>query len=279
MRLRTLFLLILAFLGIWGVMLAQKPFKQYPGGQDGDVPLPPDWDKPTEWSSARLRYRDLGGGRFGGFGGFGGRRGFGREGSWGTDYPLGGRHLAEGLRRLTKVNARSVEQVVELDDTDDIFNWPFLYAVEVGRWTINEKEGAQLRDFLNRGGFLMVDDFHGLEEWEIFAEGLHSVFPDKEIVDLDQSETIFGILNQVDIKVQVPGMQYLRSGLTYERDSDPYPRWRAIKDDKGRIVVAICHNMDLGDAWEYSDNPRYPAEFAIVAHRVLQNYVTYNLSH
>jgi len=279
MRLRTLFLLILAFLGIWGVMLAQKPFKQYPGGQDGDVPLPPDWDKPTEWSSARLRYRDLGGGRFGGFGGFGGRRGFGREGSWGTDYPLGGRHLAEGLRRLTKVNARSVEQVVELDDTDDIFNWPFLYAVEVGRWTINEKEGAQLRDFLNRGGFLMVDDFHGVEEWEIFAEGLHSVFPDKEIVDLDQSETIFGILNQVDIKVQVPGMQYLRSGLTYERDSDPYPRWRAIKDDKGRIVVAICHNMDLGDAWEYSDNPRYPAEFAIVAHRVLQNYVTYNLSH
>jgi len=272
-RLRTLLLLILGFLGIWGVVLAQKPFKQYPGGQDGDVPLPPDWDKPAEWSGARLRYRDLRGGR-----GFG-RRGFGREGAWGTDYPLGGRHLAEGLRRLTKVNARSVEQVVELDGTDDIYNWPFLYAVEVGQWTIDEKEGAQLRDFLNRGGFLMVDDFHGLYQWETFAEGMHSVFPDKEILDLDQSESIFGILNQVDIKVQVPGMQYMRSGLTYEQESDPYPRWRAIKDNKGRIVVAICHNMDLGDAWEYSDDPRYPAEFAIVAHRVLQNYVTYDLSH
>ena len=55
--------------------------------------------------------------------------------------------------------------------------------------------------------------------------------------------------------------------------------FRAIRDDQGRIVVAICHNMDLGDAWEFSDDPRYPADFAIVAHRVLQNYVTYDLSH
>jgi hypothetical protein len=271
-RLRTLLLVILAVLGIWGVVFAQKPFKQYPGGQDGDVPLPPDFDKPAEWSGARLRYRDLGGR-------FGGRRGFRREGAWGTDYPLGGRHLAEGLRRLTKVNARSVEQVVELDGTDDIFNWPFMYAVEVGQWTLDEKEGAQLRDFLNRGGFLMVDDFHGIQQWENFADGIRQAFPDKEIIDLDQSEAIFGILNQVDLKVQVPGMQYIRSGRTYEQESDPYPRWRAIKDDKGRVLVAICHNMDLGDAWEYSDDPRYPAEFAIVAHRVLQNYVTYNLSH
>ena len=84
--------MILAILGIWGAVFAQKPFKQYPGGQDGDVPLPPDFDKPAEWSAARLRYRDnpaSGRGRRGGFGRFGGRR----EGSWGTDDPLGGRHL------------------------------------------------------------------------------------------------------------------------------------------------------------------------------------------
>ena len=253
------------------MVFAQKPFKQYPGGQDGDVPLPPDFDKPAEWSSARLRYRDLGGR-------FGGRRGFRREGAWGTDYPLGGRHLAEGLRRLTKVNARSVEQVVELDGTDDIFNWPFLYAVEVGQWTLDEKEGAQLRDFLDRGGFLMVDDFHGTYEWESFEVGMKVAFPDKPIEELDQSEPIFRILNEVDTKVQVPGMQVMRSGRTYEQDG-VRPTWRAIKDQDGRIVVAICHNMDLGDAWEYSDDPRYPAEFAIVAHRVLQNYVTYDLSH
>ena len=270
MRLRTLLLTILGFLGIWGAVFAQKPSKQYPGGQDGNVPLPPDFETPAEWTAARLRYRDLRSGSS--------SRGY-REGAWGTDYPLGGRHLAEGLRRLTKVHAKSVEQVVELDGTDDTFNWPFLYAVEVGQWTLNEREGAQLRDYLNRGGFLMVDDFHGIQQWEVFADGMRQVFPDKEIIDLDQSEAIFGILNQVDIKVQVPGMQYIRTGRTWEQQSDPYPRWRAIKDDRGRILVAICHNMDLGDAWEYSDDPRYPAEFAIVAHRVLQNYAVYDLSH
>jgi hypothetical protein len=270
-RQRTLLLLIAAFLGVWGALFAQKPFKQYPGGQDGDVPLPPDYAKPAEWTVARLRYRDLRSGSS--------TRGYYREGAWGTDYPLGDRHLSEGLRRLTKVNAQSVEQVVELDGSDDIFNWPFLYAVEVGQWTLNEKEGAQLRDFLDRGGFLMVDDFHGTYQWDVFQEGIKQVFPERPIVDLDPSAPIFRILNEVDTKVQVPGMQFLRTGRTYEQASDPYPRWRAIHDQKERVVVAICHNMDLGDAWEFSDDPRYPADFAIVAHRVLQNYAVYDLSH
>jgi hypothetical protein len=97
-------------------------------------------------------------------------------------------------------------------------------------------------------------------------------------VDLEQSEQIFRILNEVDTRVQVPGMQFLRSRRTYEKDG-VLPTWRGIMDDKSRIIMAICHNMDLGDAWEFSDDPRYPADFAIVAHRVLQNYVVYDLSH
>jgi len=271
MRFRTVILFVLGVLGVWGVVLAQKPFYQYPGGQDGDVPLPPDWEKPADFNPARLRYRDIFSGSS--------RGGFRGEGAWGTDYPLGGRHLTMGLRRLTRVDSRSVEQVTELDGTDDLYNWPFLYAVEVGKWTINSKEGAQLREYFNRGGFLMVDDFHGLEEWAYFKEGIQAVFPDRQIVDLAQSEQIFHILNDVDLKVQVAGEAALAFGRTYERESDPFPRWRAIMDDKNRIVVAICHNMDLGDAWEFSDNPRYPSDMAIVAHRVLQNYVIYHLTH
>jgi Domain of unknown function (DUF4159) len=112
-----------------------------------------------------------------------------------------------------------------------------------------------------------------------FAEGIRNVYPEKEIVDLDQSESIFGILNQVDIKVQVPGMQYMRTGRTYEQQSDPYPRWRAIKDDKGRVVVAICHNMDLGDAWEHADDAWYPAEMTGLAYRIAINYFVYDFTH
>ncbi len=272
MRLRTLFLILLAVLCAWGALLAQKPFKQYAGGEDGDIALPADWQRPAEWVSARLRYRDA----------FGGRRrfrGFRREGAWSTDYPLGDRNLIIGVQRLTRIDARSVEQTVELDGTDDIYNWPFLYAVEVGQWTLDENEGAQLREFLDRGGFLMVDDFHGLQQWEIFVEGIRQVYPDRQIEDLAADEPIFHILADVDPKVQVAGLAALYRGRTYEQESDPYPRWRAIYDAQKRIVVAICHNMDLGDAWEHSNEASYPADMAIVAHHALQNYAMYDLTH
>src|SRR5689334_3069883 len=158
MRWRAAVILILTVAGL----LAQRPFKEYPGNEYVDFPLPSDYQKQTDWTRARLRYRDYAGS------GFGFRRR--RAGSWTTDYPRSDRHLLEGVRRLTRIDTRSVEQVVDVDGTDDIYNWPMLYAVEVGHWALNEQEAAQLRDFINRGGFLMVDDFHGTREWAVFIE-------------------------------------------------------------------------------------------------------------
>ena len=264
MRTRTLLVSLPLVLCAWGLLLAQKPWREYPG--EDRVPTPPDWNVPHEWVTARLMWRNLGGRFIGGFGG------------WTTDYPGGDSNLIEGVRRLTRIDVRSVEQPVELDGSDDVYNWPFLYAVEVGRWTFNEQEAAQLRDFLLRGGFLMVDDFHGSVEWQIFVDGIQTVFPDRAIEDLPVGDPIFHMLGDVDLRIQVPGWAALRFGQTYERDGIT-PRWRGIRDDKGRVMVAICHNMDLGDAWEYSDDPSYPAEFASNAHKVLVNYATYDLTH
>lgn len=261
----VLYALVLILCG-WGLLLAQKPFKEYPG--EDRVPLPSDWQVPHEWITARMMWHSYGGGRLAtGFGG------------WGTDYPGGDRNLIEGVRRLTRIDVRSVEQPVEFDGSDDPFNWPFMYAVEVGRWSIGEDEGKQLREFLDRGGFLMVDDFHGRQQWAIFEQGIRMAFPDKEIEDLDQRDPIFHMLSDVDLKVQIAGEAALQFGRTYEQPDDPYPRWRGIRDDKGRIVVAICHNMDLGDAWELSNEPNYPAEMATAAHRILVNYASYDLTH
>jgi hypothetical protein len=267
MRPRTALLAVFLILLSWSVLLAQKQFREYPG--EDRVPLPPDWRVPHEWVSARLMWHSYG---------FGGRFSLGMS-EWAIDYPGGDRNLIEGVRRLTRIDVRSVEQPVELDGSGDVFNWPFLYAVEVGRWSVSEAEGKELREFLDRGGFLMVDDFHGVQEWEIFEEGIRMVFPDEDIEDLPATDPIFHMLSDVDLKVQVPGIAALMRGRTYERDSDPLPRWRGIRDKKGRIVVAICHNMDLGDAWEHSDDPGYPEEFATVAHKVLQNYAIYDLTH
>ena len=74
------------------------------------------------------------------------------------------------------------------------------------------------------------------------------------------------------------GSHLVRSGRTYERDGVE-PRWRAVYDDKGRIQVAICHNMDLGDAWEWADDPRYPEPFASTAYKIGINYLVYSMTH
>jgi hypothetical protein len=76
----------------------------------------------------------------------------------------------------------------------------------------------------------------------------------------------------------VPGAQYLRSGRTYEQDGYK-DRWAGIYDERGRIMIAICHNMDLGDAWQYADWPQYPQELASLALRIGVNYVAYSMTH
>ena len=113
----------------------------------------------------------------------------------------------------------------------------------------------------------MVDDFHGTEDWENFMNGMRQVLPDRPIEDLQSGDEIFHTLYDIDDKMQIPGEQYVWTGRTYEKDGYQ-PKWRAIRDDKGRIVVAICHNMHLGDAWEWADDPNYPEPFASMAFRV-----------
>jgi Domain of unknown function (DUF4159) len=269
MRLRAALLLAIATLAAWGVLHAQRPFKEYPGREYENFPLPPDWAEKAEWTRARLRCPGINRG----FRGFGGG-----DWNWTTDYPRSDRHLLQGVRRLTRINTRSVEQVVDLDGTDDVFNWPVMYAVEVGHWALPDNQAAQLRDYLQRGGFLMVDDFHGTWEWSVFIESMTKVFPDRPIVDIENSDAIFHTLYDLDERFQVPGWQWVRTGRTFEQDGYE-PKWRAIYDDKGRIMVAICHNMDLGDAWEWSDDPRYPEKWASLAYRIAMNYFMYDLTH
>ena len=244
-------------------------FREYPGVEYYDFELPTDFRKPAEWVFARLMYPSLGWG--GGSWQNGGT-------SWTIDYPKGDRHIAALVRRLSVIDARSVEQPVNLEDGDDVFYWPWLYAVEVGQWDLTDAQAAKLREYLLRGGFLMVDDFHGTRQWQNFVEGMRRVFPDRPIVDLPDDDPIFHTFWDLEDRQQIPGLQFLYSGRTYEEDG-VVARWRAIYDDQGRVMVAICHNMDLGDAVEHSDTPQYPEELSAQAMRVFLNYVIYSMTH
>ena len=152
----------LGLISVLGILRAQKPFKEYPAIEYAEgFPLPKDWQRNAEWVRARLRYPDIYG--------YPNHVWYARRGEsigyWTMDYPRSDRHLLEGVRRLTRIDTRSVEQVVDLDGTDDIYNWPMLYAVEPGHWKLPDDQARQLREFLLRGGFFMCDDFHGSEPW------------------------------------------------------------------------------------------------------------------
>lgn len=261
-------ILACALFAYTALVFAQKPFKQYHETAEGysNYPLPANYDKPAEWIFTRLKYRDIA------------RFRYGLDIYWTMDYPRADRHFAEGIRRLTRIDARSVEQVTEPDGSDDIYNWPFLYGVEVGHMDMTEAHAAQLKKFFDRGGFLVVDDFHGEEEWEDFRANLDLISPDYEVVDLDARDTIFHTASDVGELIQIPGAQFLQTGLTYEHEGR-VPHFRAVRDKRGRIIIAICHNMDLGDAIEHSDDPDYPERFASLAYRVWTNYVVYDLTH
>ena len=260
-------------------LVAQRPFRQYPGREYNDFPLPPDYQDKAEWAFARLMYPPAmyGGGRGFGRGRFGGANWTQGYSSWTTDYPRSDRHFSEAMRRLTRVHSRSAEQPVNLDE-GDAYDWPFLYAVEVGHWQLTDAQAKALREFIDRGGFFMCDDFHGTREWEVFQESMRRVFPDRPIVDLKNQDAIFHTIYDLDDRYQVPGAQYIRSGRTYEYDGYE-AKWRGIYDDHGRLIVAICHNMDLGDSWEHADNPQYAERFSALGIRIGINYVVYSMTH
>ena len=265
-------LLAVSLLGT--VLFAQRPFRQYPGVEYPSYPLPANINERDEWVFARLMYPPA---RFGAAFRWGGNWAEGLT-SWTIDYPRGDRHMAGALQRLTRIQVRAFEQPVNLDDGDDVFNWPWLYAVEVGTWNLTDSQTRKLRDYLLRGGFLMVDDFHGTVEWQIFLRSMERVFPDRPIEEIPDNDPIFHTLWDLDQRFQVPGLQFVYTHRTYERDGYD-PKWRAIYDDKGRVMVAICHNMDLGDSVEHSDNPKYPEKYSAQGMRIFLNYVIYAMTH
>lgn len=197
--------------------------------------------------------------------------------SWTVDYPTAEENFMKGLRNWTALNVAEKAVSLTLLDTD-FFQYPFAYMVEVGYMSLSQTEADTLAEWLLRGGFLMVDDFHGPFEWQNFVEQMRMVFPDRHIVDIALDHPIFHCFYDFDELIQIPGLGSVLNGRTHEKGGI-HQRCMGIFDDNDRLMVLVIRNMDIGDAWEHTGDPRYPAHYAAEAYKLGINFVIYALTH
>jgi hypothetical protein len=260
----------------------QRPFRQYTSFERYDaIDMPADWQDKTEWVFARLMYPEHPDALLARRVRWGAMFDWHAGGtSWTQDYPRADRHFAQALRRLTRISVRSVEQPVDPDDTDDFFNWPWMNAGEMGDWKLTDAQATTVREYLLRGGFLMLDDFWGPEEYARFDETMKAIFPNRPVVDIDSKDPIFHSVYDLDDRFQILGDWCVHFTIQcQQRAVGTTAHWMGVYDDKNRLMVMISFNQDIGDAWEWADGPQYPEKMAGEAIRIGVNYVVYAMTH
>jgi hypothetical protein len=243
------------------IAFSQTDLRSAPQGQEQEA----------EFHMVRVKHNAPGGG---------GSRGY-YQPYWAIDYPLAEAHFLASLKRLSRVDTTSDSIHLDLNDPR-IFDYPFLFLQQPGKgWRPSDQEAGNLREYLLRGGFLLVDDFHGEHEWDVFYAAIHKVFPDRSVVEIPEDDAIMNLVFTVDQHTPLPGRRHLwvgSDGQTQVYMQGP-THWRGIYDDEGRVMVAMNFNSDMGDAWEHEDDPVYPLPMTALAHKMGTNYVVYAMTH
>jgi Domain of unknown function (DUF4159) len=267
----------LGVLGLAVLAFAQRGRFRFELPESESPETPP---RAAEFHFIRMEYTDLP--QFQRGFGFRSRRGRG-AGWWLQDWPDAEDHFTAGIERLTRIDIGDPRHVSLLDD--HLFDYPWIYATQTGYWDLSDAETARLREYLLRGGFIMVDDFWGPEEWEWFRQTMDRVLPNKTITDINQSDEVMHVLYDIQDKDRtfIPGSRHLRRGpggtIVVMQPPGTAPAWRAMYDDRNRMFVAVNFNTDVGDAWEFADVPYYPAAMTLLAYRYGVNYIMYSMTH
>lgn len=289
MRSRILRISLVAVLvcGVAGLVAAQWGGRRGYGGRGGWRGPPMDGSLPTrmgvpEWKNdpqfekdvftfVRIVYRSDHWGRRSG-------------GGWATDFPASDLNFSFRLQQLTSLKVDPESKYFPLTDPR-LFDYPFIYIVEPGALVFTDEEVRALRRYLLNGGFLMVDDFWGEDEWYNFEQEFSRVFPDRKLVELPLSHPIFHCVYDLKKKPQIPAIGHARggrhAGITWERYDAQTPHYKAVFDDDGRMMAIVCHNTDLGDGWEREgEDPWYFKEFSEkYAYPLGINIVVYAMTH
>ena len=202
----------------------------------------------------------------------------GRWSIWDIDWPASDRNFILQLRKHTNINVSSKEKIVDIS-SKELFHYPFAYMLEVSRLILTEAEAKNLREYLLRGGFILVDDFHGGRQWKQFYKQLKKIFPKREPVDIPISHPLFHCFYHIDELMQIPGAGAALRGKTYEKRDGRPAQCLGVYDDNGRLMMMINFNTDLGDGWEHAAENFYPRERSDMAFKLGINAVVYALTH
>ena len=249
--------------------LAQNPFDDYQSFRQRPTLVRPEATGPSfgEFTFARTIYDSP----------YGSYR---RRGMWAVDFPEADNNFIVGLREWAGTNlkiASRPEQVPIMDDR--LFDYPLIYFVEPGFLDLSTEQAARLREYIHRGGFIFFDDFWGEYEWQNVQEQFHRILPEYEIKDLPLSHPIFHSYLDIEEVVQVPNIMNARRGGDTSEKGGIVPHYMGIEDKNGRMVAFMARNCDLGDAWEWINDPSYPAKYGLPAYKVGINVIIYAMSH
>ena len=163
-------------------------------------------------------------------------------------------------------------KIVQLS-SPEIFEYPFLYLSEPGFMVLNDKEIANLGEYIRRGGFIMADDFrtgaylNGPEELQVLRYYLKRALPERELVKLDITHPVFHSFFEVDsLKMTPPYGGFI-------------PEFWGMSDERGRLQVIANYNNDIGDFWKYLDEGDKPLKDSTRSIRMGIDYIVYAMSH
>jgi hypothetical protein len=278
---RTVRGFVIALLLAASVGSAQDPFGGFRGGYGGyGRRFPPRFPNATSFDGGfnfcRLMYNSA-------------RREAGGSG-WTTDYPDADINFSVRLSELTKTKiskqASGEPNHLTIRLTDPaMFQCPFLSATDVGTALFDDVEVAALREYLEKGGFLWVDDFWGPYAWDNWIHQISKVLPPARypVQDLTPDHAIYRTLFEVAALPQIPSISFWRQsgGGTSERgDMSAEPHFRGISDEHGRLMVVMTHNTDISDAWEREgEDPQFFFSFSPNGYAVGLDVVLYGMTH
>jgi hypothetical protein len=190
---------------------------------------------------------------------------------WSHDYPTGERNFMRIMNEVSYLDPHIEEtNVLGLDDPD-LFKYPVAYLCEPGfQWTITDQEAANFRDYLLKGGFLIVDDFRA-RDWPYFEEQMHRVLPDARFFDLDATHPIFHAFFEIDAPTEYPNY--------YDPGKPIYRGLYENNDPTKRLMAIINYNTDISEFWEFSGVGLKPLDESNDAYKLGVNYVMYGLTH